>query len=44
VSRMFDYENMPYGFTQMPSANETYRETLRKQLAEMADEIVATLH
>lgn len=43
VSRGFDYEQMPYGFTQMPSANETYRETLRKQLAEMADEIVAKL-
>ena len=39
VSRGFDYENMRYGFTQMPSANETYRETLRRQLAEMADEI-----
>ena len=44
VSRGFDYENMSVGFTQMPSASETYRETLRKQLAEMADEIVATLH
>lgn len=43
VSRMFDYENMRYGFTQMPSANETYRETLRRQLGEMADEIAAKL-
>jgi hypothetical protein len=43
VSRAFDYDGLPYKFTEMPAANSTYREYLRKMMAEMADEIVAKL-
>lgn len=43
VKRAFDYDLLPYKFLEMPAANSTYRELLRKMLGEMADEIVAKL-
>ncbi|HEY6123127.1 MAG TPA: hypothetical protein VIV63_00635 [Steroidobacteraceae bacterium] len=43
VKRAFDYDGLPYKFLEMPAANNTYRELLRKLMGEMADEIVAKL-
>jgi hypothetical protein len=43
VKRAFNYDGLPYRFTEMPSANATYRDLLRKAMAEIADEIVARL-
>ena len=43
VRRAFDYDGLPYKFLEMPAANSTYRERLRKMMGEMADEIVAKL-
>jgi hypothetical protein len=43
VKRAFDYDLLPYKFLEMPAANSTYRELLRKMLGDMADEIVAKL-
>ncbi|HEU5136461.1 MAG TPA: hypothetical protein VFU13_15025 [Steroidobacteraceae bacterium] len=42
-SRAFDYDGLPYKFTEMPSANGKYREFMRRIMAEIADEIVARL-
>lgn len=39
----FDYEGLPYGFSQMPSDNPTYRELMHKLMNEIADAIVAKL-
>ena len=43
ASRAFDYDLLPYKFLEMPAANSTYRELLRKMMDELADEIVAKL-
>ena len=43
LKRAFDYDGLPYKFLEMPAANSTYRERLRKMMGEMADEIVAKL-
>lgn len=43
VKRAFDYDGLPYKFLEMPAANSTYRELLRKMMDEIADEIVAKL-
>jgi hypothetical protein len=43
VKRAFDYDGLPYKFQEMPAANSTYRELLRKAMGELADEIVAKL-
>ena len=43
VKRAFDYDSLPYKFLEMPAANSTYRELMRKMMGEMADEIVAKL-
>ena len=43
VKRAFDYDGLPYKFTEMPSANSTYRELLHKMMGDVADAIVAKL-
>jgi hypothetical protein len=43
VSRGFDYQDLKYGFTEMPAANSEYRERLRRALAEIVDEIAAKI-
>lgn len=43
VSRAFDYDGLKRKFSEMPSANATYRELLQKAMGELADEIVARL-
>jgi hypothetical protein len=43
VSRRFDYSDLPYGFTEMPAANPTYRERLRVAMIAIVDEIAAKI-
>lgn len=43
ISRRFDYSDLPYGFTEMPSANPGYRERLRLAMLAIADELAAKI-
>jgi len=43
ASRGFEYDGLPYKFSEMPSDNPTYRELMHKLMNEIADEIVAKL-
>jgi hypothetical protein len=41
VSRDFDYSDLPYGLTEMPASNPTYRERLKFAMRAIAVEICA---